>query len=78
MTPFSLSFRAKRKIARFAPLEFAAGCGLDALYVPWRSPAASICGVLVRGVECVPSRADDGRRFVLATAGCAFADAVLG
>jgi hypothetical protein len=56
-------------VSAFAPLEFSAGFGLDALEVPAGDPAVSLCGVLVQGVECVLFRADDGRRFVLATTG---------
>jgi hypothetical protein len=56
-------------VSAFAPLEFSAGFGLDALHIPARGTSVSLCGMLVQGVECVLFRADDGRRFVLSTTG---------
>jgi hypothetical protein len=56
-------------VSAFAPLEFSAGFGLDALHVPPQAERMSMCGVLVQGVECVLFRADDGHLWVLQTTG---------
>jgi hypothetical protein len=56
-------------VSAFAPLEFSAGFGLDALHVPPQTERVSTCGVLVQGVECVLFRADGGALYVLQTIG---------
>ena len=61
--------RSFELVSRFAPLEFSAGFGLDALHVPPQAERMSTCGVLVQGVECVLFRADDGSLWVLRTTG---------
>jgi hypothetical protein len=54
-------------VSAFAPLEFSAGFGLDALHVPPQAERVSTCGVLVQGVECVLFRADGGGLYLLQT-----------